>query len=377
LLEHEKNVRLILNALREAGLYCAVKKSSIFNHKVDFLGHRISECRIEVDTKKVEHIINWPVPKNSTEICTFLGLVCYVTDFLPLLADHTIILLPLTHKSANSDFPPWTSLHQSAFKAIKSLVLSCDCLTTIDHDNISDNKIFVTCNASDRRMGAVLSYRLTWESARPIDYDSMSLKAAQLNYPVHEKELFVIIRALQKWRSDLLGTPILIYTDHRTLENFDQQKDLSCQQARWQEFLAQYDYKIICIPGEPNIVADALSWLPDSVDNLAIVTIAVALSIQTDPTLLENIKSGYDKDPFCLKINKADKSIEGIEWKHGLLYIRNCLVIPRVGTLQEDLFHLAHDSLGHFGFEKSYASLQNSYYWPNMQSNLQGTKGIP
>jgi hypothetical protein len=51
----------------------------------------------------------------------------------------------------------------------------------------------------------------------------MSLKAAQLNYPVHEKELLAIIHALQKWRSDLLGAPILIYTDHRTLENFDQQ----------------------------------------------------------------------------------------------------------------------------------------------------------
>lgn len=85
----------------------------------------------------------------------------------------------------------------------------------------------MTCNASDRRTGAVLSYGLTWESARLVTFNSMSLKAAQLNYPVHEKELLAIICALKKWRSDLLGTPILIYTNHRTLENFDQQKDLS------------------------------------------------------------------------------------------------------------------------------------------------------
>jgi len=55
----------------------------------------------------------------------------------------------------------------------------------------------------------------------------MAFKAAQLNYPVHEKELLAIICALQKWCSELLGAPITIYTDHRTLENFDQQKDLS------------------------------------------------------------------------------------------------------------------------------------------------------
>jgi len=237
ILEHKRNVHLVLNALRKASIYCSVKKSCLFSHEVDFLGHRISEHGIEVDAKKVKRIINWPIPKNPTEVHAFLGLIRYVADFLPLLADHTMTLSPLTHKSADSEFPPWTSLHQHAFEAIKSLILSCDCLTTIDHDNIGDNKIFVTCDTSDRRTGAVLSYGLTWESARPVAFDSMSLKAAQLNYPVHEKELLVIIQALQKWCSDLLGAPIFIYTDHRTLENFDQQKDLSCRQARWQEFL--------------------------------------------------------------------------------------------------------------------------------------------
>jgi hypothetical protein len=199
----------------------------------------------------------------------------------------------------------------------------------------------------------------------------MALKATQLNYPVHEKELLAIIRALQKWRSELLGAPILIYTDHRTLENFDQQKDLSRRQARWQEFLAQYDHRIIYIPGESNTVADALSRLPDSVDEIPVTPIGASLSIQTDPAILESIKIGYETDPFCTKLSKSQKSIDGIIWKHGLLYVGNRLVIPRTGSLREDLFHLAHDSLGHFGFEKSYASLRNIYYWPNMRSDLQ------
>jgi hypothetical protein len=180
----------------------------------------------------------------------FLGLVRYVADFLPSLVDYTSILTPLTHKAAELIFPTWTLGHQSAFDAIKTLVVSCDCLTTINHDNMGDNKIFVTCDASDRRTGAVLSYGPTWESARPVAYDSMALKSAQLNYPVHEKELLAIIRALKKWRSDLLGAPITIYTDHHTLENFDHQKDLSRRQARWQEFLAQYDHHIVYIPGK-------------------------------------------------------------------------------------------------------------------------------
>lgn len=68
-------------------------------------------------------------------------------------------------------------------------------------------KIFVTTDASDKRLGAVLSFGKTWASARPIAFNSMTFKGAELNYPVHEKELLAVIRALKKWRMDLLGSP--------------------------------------------------------------------------------------------------------------------------------------------------------------------------
>src|SRR6202050_3403380 len=41
------------------------------------------------------------------------------------------------------------------------------------------------------------------------------------------------------------------------------------------------------------------------------------------------------------------------------------------GTLREDLFPLAHNTSGHFGADKSYATLCNAYYWPNMRRNLE------
>jgi hypothetical protein len=76
---------------------------------------------------------------------------------------------------------------------------------------------------------------------------------------MHEKEMLAIIRALQKWRVDLLGSEFFVYTDHKTLENFDKQKDLSRRQACWMEFLSQYKCKIIYVKGEDNTVVDALS----------------------------------------------------------------------------------------------------------------------
>jgi len=89
-----------------AKLYCSVKKSCLIAHEVDFLGHHILECGIEADVKKVEHILDWPILKSTMEVCTFLSLVHYVADFLPLLAEHTSVLTPLTHKTADTNFPP-------------------------------------------------------------------------------------------------------------------------------------------------------------------------------------------------------------------------------------------------------------------------------
>ena len=40
--EHQRNVWMILQALRDADLYCLNKKSQLFTTKLDFLGHHIS-----------------------------------------------------------------------------------------------------------------------------------------------------------------------------------------------------------------------------------------------------------------------------------------------------------------------------------------------
>jgi hypothetical protein len=79
--------------------------------------------------------------------------------------------------------------------------------------------------------------------------------------------MLAIIRALNKWRSDLLGSHITIYMDHQTLQNFKGQKELSKRQARWMEYMSQYDCTIQYINGDDNCVVDALSRLPDTVDN--------------------------------------------------------------------------------------------------------------
>ncbi len=211
----------------------------------------------------MEKILDWLVPRCASDVRSFLGLVRYISDFLPALANHTAVLNTLTTKDTKKDFH-WTNTHFTAFESVKRLVTSRECLTVIDHNNIGDNQIFVSCDASDFCSGAVLTYGKTPETARPVAFESQQFSGAELNYPVHEKELLAIVRALKKWRVDLLGVPFTVFSDHRTLENFADQRHLSHRQARWQEFLSQYDYKIVYLAGKDNAPVDAMSRKPSS-----------------------------------------------------------------------------------------------------------------
>jgi hypothetical protein len=223
-----------------------------------------SQNGIEADPAKVTKILDWPVPKNLKEVQQFLGLVKYLSAFLPHLAIQSSILSRLTTKECSKKFPDWNKSHQEAFDKIKEIVVSRECLTVIDHSKLKSNNIYVTTDASDRCTGAVLSFGPTWETARPVAFDSSTLKDAELNYPVHEKELLAVIRAIKKWKYDLVGCPFYVYTDHKTLLNFFSQKDLSRRQARWMEELSIYNCKFVYVKGQDNTMADALSRYPTS-----------------------------------------------------------------------------------------------------------------
>ena len=131
----------------------------------------------------------------------------------------------------------------------------------------------------------------------------------------------------------------------------------------------------VYIPGPDNTVADALSRLPEDDTNIPPLhecwqsPVASVLSLSTDQTVLDAIKCGYATDEYCLKVAKSN--MPGTKCVNGLWYIGDRLLIPHIGDIRENLFRLAHDTLGHFGADKSYAVLRDAYYWPNMWRNLE------
>ena len=84
---------------------------------------------------------------------------------------------------------------------------------------------------------------------------------AEENYPIHEKEMLVIIYALKVWRVYLEGQKFSVKTDHKSLTYWQSQPVMSRRQARWSELLAEYDFDIEYQPGKTNVVADAMTRL--------------------------------------------------------------------------------------------------------------------
>ena len=110
------------------------------------------------------------------------------------------------------------------------------------------------CDESSTGLGCVLM-----QDQRVIAYVSRALRRHEENYATHSLELAAVVHALKIWRHYLLGNPVHIYSDHKSLKYIFTQSELNLRQRRWLELIKNYDMEIHYHPGKANIVADALS----------------------------------------------------------------------------------------------------------------------
>ncbi|CAN6685977.1 unnamed protein product [Malus baccata var. baccata] len=152
---------------------------------------------------------------------------------------------------------------ESAFNQLKEKLTSTPIITPPDWSFPFE----LMCDASDYALGAVLG-QLRDKQPHVIYYASRTLNDAQLNYSTTEKELLAVVFALDKFRSYLIGTKVIVYTDHAALKYLLTKKEAKHRLIRWMLLFQEFDIEIRDKKGSENVVADHLSrMVHDEQDN--------------------------------------------------------------------------------------------------------------
>ncbi|GKA86578.1 reverse transcriptase domain-containing protein, partial [Tanacetum coccineum] len=217
------------------------------------LGHKISKNGIEVDKAKVDVIAKLPHPTTVKGIRSFLGHAGFYRRFIQ---DFSKIARPMT-RLLEKDTPFFFSKECiEAFQTLKKKLTEAPILVAPDWDLPFE----LMCDASDFAIGAVLGQRKT-KHFQPIHYASKTMTDAQAHYTTTEKELLAVVYAFEKFRSYLVLSKCIVYTDHSALKYLFNKQDAKPRLLRWVLLLQEFDIIIRDKKGAENLAADHLSRL--------------------------------------------------------------------------------------------------------------------
>ena len=189
------------------------------------LGHIVSEKGIEVDKAKIEVIEKLPPPTSVKGIRSFLGHAGFYRRFIKKFSK---IAKPLTNLLSKDVLFEFSDECLYAFHRLKEALISAPALQPLDWTLPFE----IMCNASDFTVGAVLGQRRD-KQAYAIYYISHTLDEAQVNYATTEKELLIVVHAMDKFHSYLVGREVIVHTDHSALKFLLAKKDAKPRLIHW------------------------------------------------------------------------------------------------------------------------------------------------
>ncbi|XP_035832018.1 uncharacterized protein LOC118481040, partial [Helianthus annuus] len=212
------NLKRMLSRCEETNLALNWEKCHFMVTEGIVLGHKISSEGMEVDRAKIETISRLPPPSSVRAIRSFLGHAGFYRRFIK---DFSKISRPLT-KLLEKDAPfIFDKECNQAFLTLKEMLVNAPIMIAPDWKFPFE----IMCDASDFAVGAVLGQRKE-KHFHPIYYASKTLNDAQENYTTTEKELLAVVFAFDKFRSYLVLSKTVVYTDHAAIRYLFKKQDI-------------------------------------------------------------------------------------------------------------------------------------------------------
>ncbi|CAN6704221.1 unnamed protein product [Malus baccata var. baccata] len=367
-----ENLTLILKRCVETNLVLNWEKCHFMVRQGIVLGHIVSQRGIEVDKSKIDLVRYLPSPTSVREVRSFLGHAGFYRRFIKDFSKISNPLCRLLQKDVSFDF---NEECEKAFNHLKEMLTSAPIIVPPDWSLPFE----LMCDASDYALGAVLGQR---KEKRPhvIYYASRTLNDEQLNYSTTEKELLAVVFALDKFRSYLLGTKVIIYTDHAALKYLFTKKEAKPRLIRWMLLLQEFDIEIRDKKGSENVVADHLSRMVHEEDAVPIIEtfpdeqlMSVKVSEPWYADLVNYLVSKHVPSELLKhRCDKLKKEARFYVWDDPYLWkycpdqvIRRCVHDSEFNAILT--FCHTYACGGHFGTQRTALKvLECGFYWPTI-----------
>ncbi|KAI3767334.1 hypothetical protein L2E82_17429 [Cichorium intybus] len=361
----------VLKRCVETNMVLSWEKSHFMVREGIVLGHVVSERGFEVDRAKVKVISTSPPPTSVKGVRSFLGHAGFYRRFIKDFSAISKPLCGLLLKDAPFIFDDECT---KAFNILKNKLVEAPILKPPDWTQPFE----IMCDASDYAAGAVLGQKIDRKPV-VICYASKTFSEAQLNYTTTEKELLAVVFALDKFRSYIWGSKVVVYTDHSAVRQLLTKKESKPRLIRWILLLQEFDINIKDKKGTENVVADHLSrlpvegleagiqdsfpdeqllevngapWYANYVNFLATGAIPKHWTKQRQKQFRTYAKRFIWDDPDLFKVGEDQ-------------IIRRCVPDKEIG----EVLDLCHASAcgGHFSGRKTgYKVLESGLYWPTI-----------
>jgi transposase InsO family protein len=255
--EHLCDVDRVLTRIGHSGATVSAKKLIIAAPEAVIVGQKCTyEGRLP-DDSKVSKVINWPKPKNPTEVRGFLGLCSQVRMFIK---NYAKISRPLNDLLCKDIEWNWTASQENAMEELKELVSTAPCLVPIDY--ASDREVIFAVDSSFIGVGYVLMQVDEKGVRRPARYGSLTYNERESRYSQPKSELFGLFRATKKMRLYLVGVKnLVIEVDAQCIKGMLNSPDQipSATLNRWIEGILMIPFTLRHVSAKKHLAADGLS----------------------------------------------------------------------------------------------------------------------